>query len=115
MESTMTYQSPQQFNDATVSCKANLYFDGKVVSHSVVLADGEKKTLGLIFPGCYRFDTDAAEKMEIIAGQCRVKVAEQGDWIGFEAGTWFDVPAKSYFEIEVLDGVAEYVCSYLAA
>lgn len=108
----MDYCSPYQFAHATVTCKANLYFDNKVVSHSVICADGQKKTLGIIFPGTYRFDTDAAERMEIIAGCCRVKIAGQGDWIGFEDDNWFDVPAKSYFEIEVSAGVAEYVCSY---
>ncbi|EAT16581.1 pyrimidine/purine nucleoside phosphorylase [Desulfuromonas acetoxidans] len=110
----MTYQSPQEFSAATVACKANLYFDGQVVSHSLTLVNGEKKTLGVVFPGLYRFETNAAEKMEIIAGQCKVKVADQDGWIGFEAGTWFDVPAKSYFEIEVMDGSVEYVCSYIA-
>ena len=110
----MNYQSPLHFSDAMVTCKANLYFDGKVISHSLVLANGEKKTLGLMFPGSYRFETNAAEKMEIIAGQCKVKVAGQGDWIGFEAGTWFDVPAKSFFEIEVADASVEYVCSFIS-
>ena len=110
----MNYQSPLEFSDATVTCKANLYLDGKVVSHSLALANGEKKTLGVMFPGSYRFETNAAEKMEVIAGLCKVKVAGQGDWIGFEAGTWFDVPAKSFFEIEVADEGMEYVCSFIS-
>jgi hypothetical protein len=108
----MSYQAPEVFAGVTVACKANLYFDGKVVSHAVTFADGGKKTLGLIYPGAYKFNTDAPEKMEIVAGACRVRIAGEGDWIGFTAGTWFDVPGKSSFEIEVEEGIAEYVCSF---
>lgn len=108
----MSYSVPETFSDATVQTKANIYFDGKVVSHSITLADGSKKTLGLIYPGAYKFDTDAPEKMEIISGTCRVKVEGQKDWIAFSGGTWFNVPGKSFFEIEVLEGIAEYVCSF---
>jgi hypothetical protein len=108
----MSYAPPEQFSGVTVACKANVYFDGKVVSHAVTFSDGSKKTLGLIYPGSFKFNTDAPEKMEIIAGGCRVRIAGKGDWIGFPAGTWFDVPGKSFFEIEVEKGVAEYVCSF---
>ncbi|MCD6526548.1 MAG: pyrimidine/purine nucleoside phosphorylase [Desulfuromonas sp.] len=108
----MDYCSPYQFKNSTVECKANIYFDGKVVSHSLTTADGERKTLGVIFPGSYKFDTDAAERMEIIAGNCKVRIAGSGDWVGFGEDTWFDVPAKSFFEIEVSDSVTEYVCSF---
>ncbi|BCR06228.1 UPF0345 protein [Desulfuromonas versatilis] len=108
----MSYSAPEQFANVTVACKANIYFDGKVVSHALTLADGSKKTLGLIFPGSFKFDTAAPERMEIIAGECRVRLAGQGDWIGFAAGTWFDVPGNSFFEIVVESGIAEYVCSF---
>ena len=60
------------FKNVTVHAKANIYFDGKVVSHSIVLEDGSKKTLGIIYPGSYHFNTEQAEKMEIIAGKCNV-------------------------------------------
>ena len=66
----MSYAAPERFANVTVTCKANVYFDGRVVSHAVTLADGSCKTLGLIYPGSYRFNTAAAEKMEIIAGNC---------------------------------------------
>lgn len=108
----MSYRAPETFARVTVSCKANIYFDGKVVSHAVTMEDGSRKTLGLIYPGSYTFNTDAPEKMEIVSGSCRVRIAGQGDWIGFDAGTWFDVPGKSSFEIEVVAGIAEYVCSF---
>ncbi|PLX84203.1 MAG: hypothetical protein C0617_08995 [Desulfuromonas sp.] len=108
----MNYSPPEQFANVTLTCKANLYFDGRVVSHAVIFPDGSRKTLGLIYPGIYTFDTDASERMEIIAGTCRVRVGGRPGWTGFPAGTWFAVTANSSFEIEVAEGVAEYVCSY---
>jgi uncharacterized protein YaiE (UPF0345 family) len=109
----MDYRAPEQFSNVTATCKANVYFDGKVVSHTITFADGSRKTLGLIYPGSFKFNTGVAERMEIVAGACRVRIAGAGDWIGFPAGTWFDVPANSFFEIEVGEGIAEYVCSFL--
>ena len=64
--------SPAQFSGVTVLSKANVYFDGNVVSHTVLFADGSKKTLGLIRPGSYHFNTGAPERMEIVAGSCQV-------------------------------------------
>jgi hypothetical protein len=109
----MDYRSPEQFANVTATCKANVYFDGKVVSHTITLNDGSRKTLGLIYPGSFKFNTGVAERMEIVAGACRVRIAGQGDWIGFPGGTWFDVPANSFFEIEVGEGICEYVGSFL--
>jgi purine/pyrimidine-nucleoside phosphorylase len=108
----VSYQSPVAFSNATVTCRANLYFDGKVVSHTIVLADGSRKTLGLIYPGAYKFDTGAPEVMEIIAGACRVRIADQEQWQEYGAGSCFEVPGNAFFTIEVIAGVAEYVCSY---
>ena len=101
-----------QFDNVSVVKKANVYFDGKVVSHSVLFPDGTKKTLGLIYPGTYTFNTDAAERMEIVAGACRATIAGEATGREYAAGTYFDVPAKSSFEISVDTGIAEYVCSF---
>jgi len=109
----MSYCSPDQFDNCQVQCKANIYFDGKVVSHVLTTASGEKKTLGIIFPGSYKFNTAAAERMEIIIGNCKVKLAGQDNWTAFVADTYFDVPANSYFEIEVAENQTEYICSFL--
>jgi uncharacterized protein YaiE (UPF0345 family) len=100
------------FENVTMVAKANIYFDGKVVSHTVLFGDGSRKTIGLIYPGIYSFGTVSPEKMEMIAGACKVKLAEEPDWKDYEAGTAFDVPAQSSFDIMVEDGIAEYVCSY---
>ena len=63
---------PTQFTGVTVHTKANVYFDGRVVSHTVLMPDGAKKTLGLIYPGTYHFGTGAPERMELVAGGCKV-------------------------------------------
>lgn len=107
-----------EFPNVTAIAKANVYFDGKVVSHTLLFGDGSKKTLGLIFPGEYHFDTDAAEEMAITDGACEVVldgVADDGEeaTASYAAGTAFEVPAKSGFTIRVKDGVCQYVCSFL--
>jgi hypothetical protein len=105
--------SQAEYSNVTAVVKANVYFDGKVVSHTIVLQDGARKTLGLIYPGAFHFGTDAAERMEIVAGSCRVKIDGGADATSYAAGQSFDVPAKSGFDIEVRDGICEYVCSFL--
>jgi uncharacterized protein YaiE (UPF0345 family) len=98
--------------DVAVTLKANVYFEGRVVSHTLTSEDGVKRTVGVIHPGEYAFNTGAAERMDIIAGACRVKLAGAGDWTLFEAGTTFYVPAKSKFDIAVDAGIAEYLCTF---
>ena len=105
---------PDQFAGVTVLTKANVYFDGKVVSHSVLFPDKTKKTLGLIYPGSYHFGTGAPERMEIVAGSCRVTLDGQSQVKSFAAGEAFDVPGNSGFTIEVGGGLCEYICSFLA-
>lgn len=104
---------PSEFSNVTALTKANVYFDGRVVSHSVVLADGSKKTLGIIFPGEYHFGTDKAERMEIVAGACVVKIDGSQERVAYAEGEFFDVPAKSGFDISVAGGLCEYICSFL--
>jgi purine/pyrimidine-nucleoside phosphorylase len=102
-----------QFQNVTAVAKANVYFDGKVVSHTILFPDASKKTLGLIYPGKFHFGTDKAERMEIIAGSCTVKLDGQSAGKDYGAGTFFDVPAKSGFDIEVKSGICEYICSFI--
>jgi uncharacterized protein YaiE (UPF0345 family) len=105
-------KAPEKFDGVSVVTKANIYFDGKVVSHTVFLADGAKKTIGLIFPGSFNFTTTAAEVMAIVAGACRVRLMGENSWKSYAAGTSFPVAANSAFDIEVESGIAEYVCSF---
>jgi hypothetical protein len=104
---------PKEFPGVTVDTKANVYFDGKVVSHTVRFADGSKKTLGLIYPGSFHFKTGAPERMEIVAGSCRVQLDGATGLTPCSAGSHFDVPGKSGFTIEVTGGLCEYICSFL--
>ena len=102
-----------QFNGVSVLTKANVYFDGGVVSHTILLPGGEKKTLGIIRPGSFHFKTDAPELMEIIDGSCRVTVDGAPGTQAHAAGSQFRVPGKGGFLIEVEGGLCQYICSFL--
>ncbi|MBI5834517.1 MAG: pyrimidine/purine nucleoside phosphorylase [Armatimonadetes bacterium] len=102
---------PESYESVTVKALANVYFGGQVISHAVVLADGSKKTLGVMLPGSYEFNTGSPERMDIIAGTCRVTLPGDTERI-FTAGSGFDVPGSSSFAIAVDEGVAQYVCAY---
>jgi uncharacterized protein YaiE (UPF0345 family) len=101
----------EKFNDVSVHCKANIYFEGKVVSHTILFKSGEKKTLGLIYPGSFTFNTGVPEKMEIVAGLCSVLV-KGSEKKSYKQGEFFDVPGNSSFDITVESGIVEYICSF---
>lgn len=98
-------------DNVNVSKKANIYFDGKCVSHSIVLADGSKKSVGVIFPSSLTFNTGAPEVMEITGGKCNVRLAGADTWTSYGAGQQFSVGANSAFEIETVETV-DYVCHF---
>lgn len=108
----MTGKIPERFDDVSVICKANVYYDGQVVSYNVLFKDGKRKRIGMIRPGIFRFRTDDLEKMDITAGTCRVRQADEGQWVTYHAGDTFVVPGWSYFEIAVDKGILEYVNSF---
>lgn len=101
-----------EFEGVTAIAKANVYFDGRVVSHTLRFQDGSKKTLGLIYPGDFHFGTDAPERMDIVAGRCEVKLDGTDKWVSYEGGSSFKVPGKSGFSIRVASDIAEYICSF---
>lgn len=101
------------FENVTIERLANLYFDGKVTSRTVRFGNGEKKTLGIMMPGEYRFDTAQKELMEIQAGAVSVLLPGADSWQSFQAGDSFEVPGNSAFDIKV-EAVTDYCCSYLA-
>ncbi|MFZ6656992.1 pyrimidine/purine nucleoside phosphorylase [Undibacterium sp. TJN19] len=101
-----------QFDQVSVVKKANLYFDGKCVSHTILFADGSKKTIGVIFPSSLVFNTGAAEIMELNAGKCRIRLKGETEWNTYEGGQQFSVPANSTFEIETLETL-DYVCNFV--
>jgi uncharacterized protein YaiE (UPF0345 family) len=102
------------FPNVTVDSVANIYFEGKVVSHTIHFPDGSRKTLGIIAPGSFYFGTAAAEIMEITAGSCEVTIKDSGTTQTYAAGTSFQVPANSGFDIKVNDGLCQYICSFLS-
>lgn len=101
-----------QFDNVSVVSKANVYFDGKCVSHSITLADGTKKSVGVILPATLTFNTGAPEIMETVAGACRVKLAGEHAWKTYGAGQSFQVPGNSSFDIEVAGEPYHYVCHF---
>lgn len=102
----------KDFTNVTVVRKANSYFDGKVTSRTVLFASGEKKTLGIMMPGTYRFDTAKKELMEIQGGIVEVLLPGDSAWKTFKEGESFEVPAHAEFDIKAVT-VADYCCSYL--
>ena len=101
-----------EFNNVTIIKKANVYFDGKVVSRTVKFADGSTKSLGYMMPGEYNFDTQAAEVMEILAGELDVLLPGKEQWQAIKGGESFNVPANSNFKLKVQQAT-DYCCAYL--
>jgi hypothetical protein len=101
-----------QFDNVAVTKQANVYFDGKCVSHTVQFADGTKKSVGVILPSTLTFNTGAPEVMESVAGSCRVKLAGESGWTSYGAGQSFKVPGNSSFDIEVSGEPYHYVCHF---
>ena len=99
-------------DNVSVGKKANVFFDGKCVSHSVFFADGTRKTVGVILSGSQlTFNVGTPELMEITFGECQVKIAGETAFSTYMAGTSFKVAANSSFEIHAKDDV-KYICSF---
>ncbi|GAB1256899.1 pyrimidine/purine nucleoside phosphorylase [Aurantivibrio plasticivorans] len=102
-----------QFENVTIVKAANLYFDGKVTSRTILFPNGERKTLGILNPGEYTFGTEEKEIMELLAGDVQVKLPGETDFTAYQGGDTFEVPANASFDIKVLS-VTDYCCSYIA-
>ena len=101
----------QQIPNISVTTQANVYFDGKCVSHSITYLDGTKKSVGVILPSTLTFNTGAPEIMEGVAGSCQYKLAGSQVWIQSGAGEKFSVPANSTFDIKVTEPY-HYICHF---
>lgn len=101
-----------EFKCVTVVRKANVYFGGRVTSRTVLFEDGSKKTLGVMLPGEYEFNTGDKELMEIISGEMEVLLKGQTAWKTVRGGESFEVPADSKFGLKVRE-VTDYCCSFL--
>ncbi|MFT4048141.1 MAG: pyrimidine/purine nucleoside phosphorylase [Solimonas sp.] len=100
-----------QFDGVSIVKKANVYFDGKCVSHTVLLGDGTKKSVGVILPSTLNFGTGAPERMELLEGRCRVRLKGAGEWTEYAGGQSFAAPGDSSFDIETLETL-HYVCHF---
>ena len=100
-----------QLDAVSVVKKANVYFDGKCVSHSFTLADGTKKSVGVVLPATLTFNTGAAEIMECVGGGCEYKLAGSDEWKSSGPGERFSIPANSSFDIRVAEQY-HYICHY---
>jgi uncharacterized protein YaiE (UPF0345 family) len=101
----------EKIDGVSVTTQANVYFDGKCVSHGITLADGSKKSVGVILPATLTFNTGAPEIMECVAGSCEYKLAGSNDWVASGAGQRFSVPGNTSFEIRVSQAY-HYICHF---
>ncbi len=102
----------ESLHSAEVSTRANVYFDGKCVSHSLTLADGSKKSVGVILPSTLSFNTGAPEVMEGTGGSCDYLLAGSSEWVASGPGQKFSVPGSSSFQIRVSGEPYSYICHF---
>ncbi len=95
----------------TVTTQANVYFDGKCVSHGITYPDGSKKSVGVILPSTLVFNTGVPEIMECVAGSCEYKLTGSDVWVKSGAGEKFSVPGNSKFDIKVTEPY-HYICHF---
>ena len=100
-----------KFENVSVETKANIYFDGNVTSHTIIMSDGSTKTLGVMLPGEYRFNTAAAEIMDMNSGEFEVKHKGSDTFEKLQTPCSFEVDENSYFDIKV-NTITDYCCSY---
>jgi uncharacterized protein YaiE (UPF0345 family) len=101
-----------EFNNVTAIKEANIYFDGKVTSRTLIFPDGSTKTLGIMVPGEYEFSTADREIMEILSGELDVLISDEEGWKTVTGGEQFEVPAESKFSLNV-KSLTDYCCSYI--
>lgn len=101
----------EQLDGVSVTTRANVYFEGKCVSHGITLADGTKKSVGVVLPATLTFKTGAPEVMECVAGGCEYRLAGTDAWLPSGPGERFSVPADSSFDIRVIEAY-HYICHF---
>jgi purine/pyrimidine-nucleoside phosphorylase len=103
-----------KIDGVAVTTRANVYFDGRCVSHGIVLADGTRKSIGVVLPSTLTFNVGASEIMECVAGACEYRLQGDTTWTRRTAGESFTVAANSSFDIRVTpqDGAYHYICHF---
>jgi hypothetical protein len=89
----------------------NTYFDGKVQSLGFE-RNGRRATAGVIDVGEFHFSTGAAERITVVSGELSARLPGETAWRAFPAGTSFEVPAKSGFDVKAT-GASAYLCEFL--
>jgi uncharacterized protein YaiE (UPF0345 family) len=103
-----------KIENATIQTQANVYFGGKCVSHTLYLADGTRKSVGVILPSTLQFTTGAAEVMECVAGRCEYQLQAEGLWQSCELGQQFAIAKDAEFQVRVAEGQAfHYICHFV--
>lgn len=100
-----------KFKDVTVDKLANIYFNGNVISRNVFFKDGSRKTLGVMLPGRYEFNTEERELIEIMSGILNLKLQNDDECKLIKDRMGFNIPKNSSFQVEVLE-LVNYTCSY---
>ena len=101
-----------EFKGVTVVREANIYFDGKVTSRTVIFSDGTKKTLGIMLPGEYEFGTGDKEIMEILSGELEVLLPGEIRWRTIKGGESFEVASNAKFGLKI-KSLTDYCCSFI--
>jgi uncharacterized protein YaiE (UPF0345 family) len=101
----------EKIDNISVTTQANVYFDGKCVSHNITYADGTKKSVGVVLPSTLTFNTGAPEVMECVGGSCEYKLKGSSEWLVSKSGEKFNVPGQSSFEIRVTEPY-HYICHF---
>jgi uncharacterized protein YaiE (UPF0345 family) len=103
--------SKMEFNNVKLVKAANVYFDGKVTSRTFYMENGERKTLGFMITGEYKFNTDAEELMEVLGGEMDIKLPNESEFSTYKTGDSFVVPSNSSFDV-IVKTYSDYCCSY---
>ena len=102
-----------EFNGVTIVKEANIYFEGKVTSRTILFPDGSRKTLGILLPGEYKFSTNEKENVELLSGGLEFSLSDDDGWESVNAGEIFEVQAQSTFKVRVNE-LTDYCCSYIS-
>ena len=107
----MRMPAVNHIENVTINPIANVYFEGKCFSHSITQTDGSSISAGVILPASLNFGTAEPERMELLQGKCRIRLAGSDVWTNYEGGQSFNVVGDSNFDIEVTEAL-HYVCYY---
>ena len=91
--------------------KHNLFFEGRVQSVGFE-RNGRRMTTGVVDAGEFHFGTDGAERMTIVSGELWARLPGDPAFRPFPAGTAFEVPARSAFDVKA-SAPAAYLCEFL--